>query len=165
MVRSHLPAYKRDSVIVTAAKAVKMFKKIEQGGASKSRGGFLTVRSMNSGLVLFIVPIGEFPGEKIEKYLNLSQEKAKRLLKNHYHLNHVSSWQSRNPDNREYGGAVCVLRRRGVQHILSFSGLPEFGDEAVSLFVAVREFSLSVPKALEIATISGNGYLPTLLKV
>ncbi|MFH0890998.1 MAG: hypothetical protein V1856_03125 [Candidatus Liptonbacteria bacterium] len=65
---------------------------------------------------------------KADKYLALCREKALRLAEN---PGHYSNWQSRDPDADMWGGAVRV-----GDIILSMSGLPELGDEALMLTVA-----------------------------
>lgn len=74
------------------------------------------------------VSIGEVPREKAEIYLAFCQEKARRLAS---HPSHLASWESRNPDAGQWGGAV-----RAGDIILSISGLPEMGDEALMLIMA-----------------------------
>ena len=91
-------------------------------------GGYFCLANAETGLPLLVLPLGQVPLEKAEKYLRLCQEKAKRLAE---HLEHLSSWESRNPDKEQWGGAVRVGNL-----IFSFSGLPEMGDEAVMLAVA-----------------------------
>ncbi len=73
-----------------------------------------------------------------------SQEKARRLA-DRTHLGEVSSWQSRNESEDKWGGAVSV-----DDLIFSLSGLPELGDEAVSLTAAVL-YSDASPRVIDIA--------------
>lgn len=63
--------------------------------------------------------------EKGKQSFDFSLEKGRRLIE---HPDHLSSWQSRDPDNSKWGGAIRV-----GEFILSFSGLPELVDEALML--------------------------------
>ena len=73
--------------------------------------------------------VGEtIENEKQAKYFRLCREKANRLAS---FPTHCSSWQSRDPENGMWGGAVKV---NGV--IYSLSGFPELGDEAIMLILA-----------------------------
>ena len=103
--------------------ALKVF---AQGENWESRtGGYFCLADGLNGIPYIILRVGDVPEEKAEKYFSLCQEKARRLTK---HLDHMSSWQSRVPDQEKWGGAV-----RMHDSILSFSGLPELGDEAIML--------------------------------
>lgn len=93
-------------------------------GMEGETGGYLCVAD-RAGTPLVVAKIGEVDAEKTSKYMSFCQEKARRLAD---HPEHVASWQSRKPDEDQYGGAVS-----GDHYILSFSGLPELADEAVML--------------------------------
>lgn len=143
--------------------AVMLFEENSDWEKERSGGYFCLVReSMNAktstgGLPIILVPCGVFPLEKAEKYLNLCQEKAKRLAI----LGGLSSWESRNPEENKWGGAV---RFRDL--IFSFSGFPELADEAVMLATAIRYYNapdISM-EAWEIARRSQNPYWDILSK-
>lgn len=68
--------------------------------------------------------LGEPDPAKWAKYREYSREKADRLLR---HPEHVLSAQSRNPDEKQYGGAL----RLASGHILSFSGFSEIDDQHI----------------------------------
>lgn len=124
----------------------------KEGEPSKPRGYFTVVNIATSAPVL-IAKIGKVPLDKLEKYQLYSREKALRLsikMKSH---NHMSSWESRIPEDGKWGGAVFA--GRGL--IFSFSGLPELADEAAMLDV-VRRFHDFFPQAREIAKKSNNKY-------
>lgn len=91
-------------------------------------GGYLCIADGKNGLPILVMLIGEVPLGKAPKYLEFCQEKAGRLAG---HPNHESSWESRNEEKNRWGGAI---RFRDL--ILSFSGLPELGDEAAMLRAA-----------------------------
>ncbi len=100
----------------------------------------------------FIMRVGNIrKEEKAEKYFRLAQEKAARL-RDHLGEGHVSSWQSRNPEKDEWGGAIAARN-----FIFSFSGFsPDTADEAVMLLAAEAVGELSPQEADQIAAISGN---------
>ena len=97
-------------------------------------GGYFCLADAGTGNPLFEPAlIGTVPQEKKEKYLAFCQEKAKRLAN---HPEHEASWESRNEEANEWGGALRI----GTL-IFSFSGLPEWGDEALMLILAEVHFS------------------------
>ncbi|HEY4508843.1 MAG TPA: hypothetical protein VJC13_01000 [Candidatus Paceibacterota bacterium] len=90
---------------------------------------------------VFAEMVGEVKDQqKAAKYEILSVEKAIRLMKRHAIEGHISSWQSWNEKEWEYGGAFilevfipefsCI-----VKILVTFSGLPPKGDEAHGLVV------------------------------
>ena len=93
-------------------------------------GGCFSIADAETGLFHIVTPIGEVLPEKLLKYLSLCQEKARRLWGN---PDHVSSWESRNEEKGQWGGAI-----RYGSLILSLSGFPELGDEAIMLKSAQR---------------------------
>ncbi len=93
-------------------------------------GGYITIKNAQSGMIEAIYLIGSIQKGKEEKYLTLSQEKANRLFRIRMAGgNDSTSWQSRNEEKMEYGGAI-FFEVWNEEYILSFSGLPELGDEA-----------------------------------
>ncbi|MBI2107423.1 hypothetical protein HYT57_05555 [Candidatus Woesearchaeota archaeon] len=100
-------------------------------------GGFLTV-VLDDFSRIFILEVGTYDTVKKDKYIRFSQEKAYRLysdwLRNPSET--VSSWQSRQPEIDRYGGAVLFDNpRKGLHSLVSFSGLNELTDEAISLMM------------------------------
>ncbi len=92
--------------------------------------------------------VGSVEPDKIKKYEELSAEKAIRAHKK----GHVSSWVSRDPGNLKFGGAIHA----GGDLFMSFSGLPEKGDEALMLVVAHRIGVISMRDVSTIVKISHN---------
>lgn len=95
------------------------------------KGGYLCLASLDSGVPLLARKVGDLnttPAEKRLKYLDLSQEKSKRLA---FSPGYFSSYQTRNPTRDQWGGAI-----RTLYFILSFSGLPELADEALCILIA-----------------------------
>lgn len=117
---------------------------------SDRNNGYLTVRRKADARILQITQIGECSAEKAQDYLSFSQEKGLRLSQ---YKHDVSSWQSREEAQKMYGGAIVA-----GEYILSFSGLPEWGDEALVLFVALFFGWIGMKEALEIAQISKNAF-------
>jgi len=91
----------------------------------KRLGGFFCIANGKTGLPYLVKVVGNPPEDKREAYFFFAREKARRLAE---HPEHMSSWESRNPELDQWGGAV----RRG-DFIFSFSGLPELADEALIL--------------------------------
>lgn len=87
-------------------------------------GGWIHI-SDPKGEVIAYERIGAVGGpDKKVKYRKLAAEKAMRLRE---HPEHVTSWQSRDPDHDRWGGAI----RTNDGWVFSFSGLPELWDEAL----------------------------------
>lgn len=85
-------------------------------------GGWFTFWRDGAPLVGFAV--GSVPADQLLRYVNFANEKAARLSKR---PGDISSWQSRNVDAQQYGGAVC----RDLSIIFSFSGFSEHEDELI----------------------------------
>ncbi len=114
-------------------------------------GGYLTILEQwptDWDVPVLVALVGEIPNKKSRKYRDFSFEKAKRLMG---HSEHLSSWQSRSPNEDRWGGAV-----RTDTHILSFSGLPELADEALMLALALKLGLLKDRYAATIAMTSDN---------
>jgi len=111
-------------------------------------GGYLCVADAKNGLPLITMLVGEVPLEKAPKYLEFCQEKAARLAG---HPDHQASWQSRNPEKNQWGGAI-----RFGDKILSFSGLPERGDESAMLLVMAQYGDKNYDASWQIARLTDN---------
>lgn len=90
-------------------------------------GGYLTILDAKDGKVLLVLACGEIPNDKMEKYLNLSMEKALRVFAD---KEHKTSWDTRDEANAKYPGAI-----KGVEAIYSFSGHQPDVDEASSISI------------------------------
>ncbi|MFA6227535.1 MAG: hypothetical protein WC631_03635 [Candidatus Paceibacterota bacterium] len=117
------------------------------------KGGYLCVAEPDGKIVLVML-IGEVPDlEKANLFKTFCQEKATRLAQN---PEHISSWQTRDVEKKQYGGAV----RTGKGYIYSFSGFTEEVDESFSARVAFQNWDdMSIEHRTKIAGISGNRYL------
>jgi hypothetical protein len=101
-----------------------------QPGWQLKNGGYFCLADSLTGSPFIVAAIGAVPVEKTQRYMGLAVEKAKRLAD---HPGQRTSWESRNPENDQWSGAVWCDR-----FIFSFSGLPELGDEAAMLAVILR---------------------------
>jgi hypothetical protein len=112
-------------------------------------GGYLTIKNIQSGMIEAIYLIGCIQKGKEEKYLTLSQEKANRLFRVRMSGgNDRTSWESRNEEKMEYGGAI-FFPAWDEEYILSFSGLPELGDEAC-MFITQALISSKSAETIEL---------------
>ncbi len=100
--------------------------------------------------------VGTVPEDKRTKYRFLTQEKALRLQ---FNEDHRSSWQSRNEDESKWGGAVRISNG----DIYSFSGLPEHGDEALTMGLAYLQGYLNDDDIVQLSAISCNHLIVHLL--
>ncbi len=114
----------------------------------KEKGGYLVILSMRSGIVEAILLIGECSAENASRYHRFALEKAMRLSE---HRDHVSSWQSRNPEKEQYQGGV-----KFGDYVHAFSGLSEKKDEVIALMSIVGASHIKRRDARQIAEISDN---------
>ena len=129
--------------------AEELFPHIAELSPEKRTGGFLCLVREN-GPVVGLTMIGEPSQDTAGKYEAFAREKAWRLMSL---PEDQSSFQSRVPDQQQWGGAVWVSGGT-----LSFSGLPEKLDEAFVVVLALRLRYLNRKKAEEIVAISQNEY-------
>jgi hypothetical protein len=92
-------------------------------------------------------------------YLTLSQEKGRRLFRN---ADHLSSWQTRNQDAEEWGGAIRAGQNGCL--LLSLSGFPDDGDEVICLYAALTLGWLDRSGAERIISYSKNRFLHRLME-
>jgi hypothetical protein len=117
-------------------------------------GGYLCVFSKDAKVddpPLALFTLGLTETKKAGERFELCQEKARRLISNPRHL---SSWQSRDPEEGRKGGAI-----RANDYIFSFDGLTEEGDEALVLAIANALKLMSGDDMNEIARISSNSLI------
>ena len=88
-------------------------------------GGYFCLINRETGRILMVALVGSVPLEKAKRYLTFAIEKAVRLFS---YSEHKTSWESRDPIQNKWGGAVA-----GKHYILSFSGFPEKGDTVLML--------------------------------
>ena len=162
-----LPSHRLAKFIADTAEALWKFVDLPNNPHHERRGGYLTVLSLDRGLPLLVVPIGMIEIEKASRYIRFSQEKAVRLFA--HQPEHDSSWQSRDEGAEQYGGAIVAptvdfTDGSVLGFILSFSGLPEHGDEALMLYAGIKSANLSRDRALKMAHESGNPFFEPLME-
>lgn len=100
------------------------------------------------GQALVLEVIGAVIAEKLTRYSRFVREKITRLSQ---HPDHLSSHQSRNPDKDLWDGAIVA-----GDYYFSFSGLPDYCDEALVLIAARMLGVITVANAARIAELSDN---------
>ena len=132
---------------------------IDRFGDEKSwqnrAGCYICVADYYSGFPELIFRVGNPTPEKLFECWLFSQEKGLRTA----FYKHVTSFESANEDSMRYGGAVRV-----PDLILSCSGFPAHGDEAIVLGVHVLMGSISIADAEAVARKSNNPYFVVLVK-
>lgn len=142
-----------EQIVIYASKIVEAFVNYPGNPKPERKGGYLTIRDRISGIVLLVALIGGCSADKVNDYLVFSQEKGWRLFLNYGHL---SSFQTRNENEKKWAGAIVA-----GNYIISFSGLPELGDEAVMIVLASKLGWLDSETAKAIVAISSNPFFPT----
>ena len=133
------------------ASALSFFLKSEIDNPKGRKGGYFTVVSASTGETeCDVLCVGQ--PEPSLPLADFAREKARRLFQN---AEHISGFQSRNPDAGQWGGAV----RANEQMIFSMSGMPEFVDEAINLCVAMKLQAITESRLLDIIAVSKNPYL------
>lgn len=111
-------------------------------------GVFVLMQADTQELIVPPMVVGAITNGKQEKYAQFAREKASRLLE---HTDHCLSWESRDPDNEKWGGAL----HDGL-FIWSFSGLSEEQDEAFVLMAAHLSGRVRNGTPKTVSEISGN---------
>lgn len=147
---------RNSAILWIVEKLVEESTKLAGNPKPEKRGGYLTVLVRGEPGFSLCSAVGVFDADP-ERYLAFSQEKAERLH-SHWHQN-ISSFESRDPDQGRWGGAI-----RADDLIISFSGLPELVDEAVVTAAAywlseITEYA----QVLRIADISQNPFTEQLV--
>lgn len=103
--------------------------------------------------------------ETAEENIASSKEQATRLEEEYIRNSHVSSFQSRDPEKNKFGGSVIGTDPyTRLEHIVSFSGLPEKANEALSTYISLGMRCLDLKKAERIAEISDNEFIRKILE-
>lgn len=159
-----------NDVVAKASKLVELSRAIHLNPRKDKAGGFLTVGLNNIGTGLFSEGVGEgISPAKLKTYWSLSREKAFRTQADFLRdSSTVSSWRTRDEGMERYGGGVIFNLDNepyASSHIISFSGLAEETDEAVSLVLG-KAFGLTDERFVErVLGISGNRVYRDLQKV
>jgi hypothetical protein len=152
----------RGKFLAVAEEVMERFLALPDNNEPDRTGGFMAVLDV-SGIdpkMLFVNEIGTCRPASVVKCFSICQEKVRRLFVNEIR-GHVSSWQSRNVDNKQYGGAITAPSKgqgieAGKSIIGAVSGLVEHGDEAVTLVIWMVFRWIILSEAQSIADISKN---------
>jgi hypothetical protein len=141
------------------------FLDLESNPDPERKGCYICLRDKPDERIRLLAELGTCDPKKAMKYFNLSQEKGLRLLG----YQHISSWQSRDYDNGKYGGAITAPpdslgTPQGKEFVVSISGLPEYGDEAVSLVTALAFHWITIGDIDRIIAISENPLVHPLVQ-
>lgn len=151
-IEEMIPGFTSERIIALAQDVMKEISPLFKSGKNY---GFFSIRAKNKELILPAVEIGNVPSEnEKEIYSFFSEEKSERLL-SHWEEGHITSYESRDPQNDKWGGAVLSLANLGF----SFSGCREDEDEAFSTEMALRVDQMTSPYIGEIKRRTGNQYL------
>jgi len=115
--------------------------------------GYCALASSFDRRILLSFQFGKCPSGKPSVYDSFSREKVRRLYVHAKRDGHISSWQSRNEQMKQYGGAV-LAHRAGL--ILSASSMPELEDEALMLVSGYSEGIMTIQEILDVAKTSDN---------
>jgi hypothetical protein len=98
----------------------------------KNRTGcYLGIADKATGDLLIFGMVGTPTPEKRKKYCAFAQEKGDRK---HKHPEHLTSHESRNPDNNEFGGAIDT-----DNFTIMTSGFPEKADTLFSTSIGSKD--------------------------
>lgn len=111
----------------------------ERGLDRGDTGGFLFLFTEELGkrFCQLALRVGEIP--TAERGTEVAKNVAEKSLRLHYHPEHASAWESRNPAEQSYGGGIRVgipTPNGLVLATLAASGTIEHGDETVLMLIA-----------------------------
>lgn len=144
--RSNIDTERALSVLPTMLEQLQLVSDME----GKSGVMFCLMNESTGELVIEPTMIGEITNGKEERYAALCQEKATRL-REYRKSGHWLSWQSRDPANDKWGGAIS-----DGEYIWSPSGLKEDQDESLALMSAHSSGRIMNGAPQEYAGISNN---------
>ena len=114
----------------------------------KTGGHFCLANEVGEPVLILLVEHGSHNLARAARTLEFCQEKIARLL---MHRNHLASSQSRDPEAKQYGGAIRVLGG-----YMSFSGLPEEFDEVLCMAVALAVGAVNTQDVIDLQEATGN---------
>lgn len=159
----------REEFLQVAEKVMARFITLPENPRPERTGGFMAVLEKVGPKILLVNELGLCLPETSGRCFEYCQEKVLRLY-NNLSLGHISGWQSRDCDNKKYGGAIVAPRNsmgvgNGQKIIGAVSGLVEHGDEAVALVIWATFRWITLREAEEIIKISSNTlFMPLLQK-
>lgn len=124
---------------------------IRENDRERKGGCFVAWRSDLAVRVL-ACGFGKISFERYERYMLFANEKVKRL---NGRPGDISSWQSRNQEQMQYGGAI----RCDDDLVLSFSGFPEEVDEAICLIAAKMLDLIDDDRIAQITQVHGSNWM------
>ena len=147
-----------ESILKAAETAYELFKNRPDNPRAKRdcNGGYLSITETQTQRTLCVLEIGNLSAFQKARFAELCLEKQRRLLKNKVQ----TSYSDRNPDLDKFAGA---LQLHESKLIFSFSGLPDYGDECVAAYVAIKIGLSSVKEVLNICG-SYNPFIESYLK-
>lgn len=156
------------SFLAVVGQVVEEFIQLPENPEPERAGGYIHVREKESRKPILIAEVGYCRSELASRCFELCQEKANRLI-SHSSEGHISSWQSRDSNNRKYGGAIVAPSDSkgyviGRNLVGSFSGFTEHGDEAVMLVIWTAFHWLVISDVKRITAISQNQLFEPLLE-
>lgn len=142
----------REDILEIAKLAVNAIPTVAKKFGKGSYGGYLYVSDSTNRMLLHL-RIGNPILTKDADYLAYSKEKAERL---YWQTSDDLSWQSRSPNENQWGGAVRISKKMGF---ISFSGFPELADEAFCLALAVHTGFMADSTAYALTQCNNNSSL------
>lgn len=157
------------NVIEVAEKVLERFLKLPENIWPDKNGGYLTLQRISTGKRYFVAEIGNSNPVTAEACFDFCQEKTNRTRHYAKHQGHFSSWQSRDFDQKKYGGAITAPSDslgypEGRDLLTGFSGLKEPADEAVCLVTDCIFRWLVISDAMRIVQISQNHLFQPLVE-
>lgn len=151
-----------------AVKLVGLSTELVSNPDRKMAGGIITWAPDNLGSI-HSARVGDVSDSyKWDSYRRFSQEKVYRT---HAAFlispdTTISSWQTRDKDEKKYGGAILFDQAgaKDSKEIISFSGLKEPVDEAVSLVIGHELRHVSDDFVRQVIEVSGNEVYHDLLQ-
>jgi len=156
-----------EKLLVVANSLVSISQKLPSNANPDRSGGILTI-GLDNLSVRHVLEIGNYTPREKERYLRFSQEKAYRVCADWLRDqdNTISSWQTRQPEIDRYGGAVLFSSCQEYCNIISFSGLNELSDEALSLTLGYHlGFETNSEFAERVINISKNIVFKEMYKI
>lgn len=132
-------------------------------------GGFLAILKATSRdyIIPLVIEVADCAPSLEIQTQELVQENCRRLLKFRNEKGHITSWQSRNPEDKEYGGGITIGHYwtqvdYGGNLFGAFSGLPEHQNEALVTILFLTFNWISSGHIEKIIEISNNQFIRPL---
>lgn len=156
-----------DRFLQVAGGILQVFLALPKNPNPERTGCYISLFSKPDARFLTVTQLGQFSDKDLaNRCFSYCQEKASRLFLN---KGHISSWQSRDFDAKKYGGAVTApFDSRGLSIgrdlIVSISGLPEPGDEAMGLALNVNYHWMTISDLDKFIAVSQNQLADPLIR-